>query len=127
MKDVVLTLRMCLGDETGAPEGPGWYIYAQGETTLIPPVRVAPQAADIIARGFEQVIMACPPGTMVHATPRQIVGSGNKLVHQKLRQELDAAEAAAQRIAPLRMSLQAIEEASGTIDSEPERQENPGV
>lgn len=120
MKDVQLVLRMYLGDD--APEGPGWYVYASGENPLIAPIKVAPQAADILAEAFERVVGAFPDAT-IHALPKQIVQSGNNLVRQKIRQELEFAEAQALRIKALRQSLQALEDASGTVETSPERQE----
>lgn len=122
MKDIVLVLRMCLGDEAPAPEGPGWYIYGQGESPLIPPTRVAPQAAQAIAEAFERVVVGV--AVNASATPTQMVGSGNHMVRQKLQQELDEAEASASRIKGLRQSLQALQGASGTVELESERQEN---
>lgn len=114
MNDVSMVLRMCLGAEAAALEGPGWYIYAQGGGELFPPVRIAPQAAEIIAGAFEHVVQAT--GAQVAATPMQIVGSGNQMVRRKLQRDLEEAEAAASKIKGLRQSLQALE-TSGTVES----------
>lgn len=118
MRDLYLTLRMNL--DPAAAEGPGWYIVASGDTELIPYTRVAPAAAEIIAKAFQEVVLNV---TTAHVTPLQMVASGNNLIRQAVEEELRFAEAQAQRIKGLRTHLQALQGSSASVEEQPEKQE----
>jgi hypothetical protein len=104
MKNLSLILRMQL---EGAPEGPGWYIYAIGDDAqrpVIPPTKVSPSAAGAVAETLATVLRGCE----IPIQPQQVVGSGTHLIRQAIKQQLDEAEEAASRIKSLRAALASL-------------------
>lgn len=98
-----LTLQLDLSKT--APDGPGWYAYAAREgAVIIQPQRLEKDSLEIMKDAFGATLES------QEIAPSQIIESGENLIRQAIREQLQEAEAQALRIAKLRKLAATLEE-----------------